>query len=99
LFVDLYVDSIYPSELEIKDTTESSTSASYLDGLLKLDTNDKITTQLYDKRDDFNFSIVNFLTYVVIFQRHQHMVYIYLSLFDIQELARHTISFWFEAVY
>jgi hypothetical protein len=28
--------------------------------LLKLDTNGKITTQLYDKRDDFNFSIVNF---------------------------------------
>jgi hypothetical protein len=26
---------------------------------LKLDTNPKLTTQLYDKRDDFNFSIVN----------------------------------------
>jgi hypothetical protein len=38
----------------------SSTSASYLDISLKLDTNSKITTQLYDKRDDFNFSIVNF---------------------------------------
>jgi hypothetical protein len=55
-----YVDSIYPKELEIKDTTECSISASYLDVLLKLDTNGKITTQLYDKRDDFNFSIVNF---------------------------------------
>ena len=51
-----YVDSIYPNELEIKDTTECSTSTSYLDVLLKLDTNGK----LYDKRDDFNFSIVNF---------------------------------------
>jgi hypothetical protein len=49
----------YPNELEIKDTTESSTSASYLDVLLELDTNGKITTQLYDKRDGFNFSIVN----------------------------------------
>ena len=55
-----YVDSIYPNELEIKDTTECSTSASYLDVLLKLDTNGKLTTQLYDKRDDFNFAIVNF---------------------------------------
>jgi hypothetical protein len=55
-----YVDSIYPSELEIKDNTHCSTSASYLDVLLKLDTNGKITTQLYDKRDDLNFSIVNF---------------------------------------
>jgi hypothetical protein len=54
------VDSIYPNELEIKDITQCSTSASYIDVLLKLDTNSKITTQLYDKRDDFNFSIVNF---------------------------------------
>jgi hypothetical protein len=28
--------------------------------LLKLDTEGKITTQLYDKQDNFNFSIVNF---------------------------------------
>ena len=46
---------IYP-----KDTTECSTCASYLDVLLKLDTNGKITTRFYDKRDDFNLSIVNF---------------------------------------
>jgi hypothetical protein len=46
--------------MEIKDTTECSTSPSYLDVLLKLDTNSKITTQLYDKIDDFNVSIVNF---------------------------------------
>jgi hypothetical protein len=51
-----YVDSIYSSELEIKDTTELSTSASYLDVLL----NGKLTTQLYDKRDYFDFAIVSF---------------------------------------
>jgi hypothetical protein len=51
---------IYPNELEIKDTTDCSASALYLDMLLKLNTNGKLTTQLYDKRDDFNFSIVNF---------------------------------------
>jgi hypothetical protein len=55
-----YVNSIYPNELEIKDTTECTTSAFFLDVLLKLDTNGKITTQLYDKQNDFNFSIVNF---------------------------------------
>jgi hypothetical protein len=47
------VNSIYPSELEIKDTTESSTSGSYIDA------GGKLTTQLYDKRDDFSFTIVN----------------------------------------
>jgi hypothetical protein len=55
-----YVDSIYPSELEIKDTTESSTSASYLDLLLNIDSDGKLTTQLYGKRDYFSFTIVNF---------------------------------------
>jgi hypothetical protein len=55
-----HVDLIYPNDMEIKDTTESSTSALYLDVVLKLETNGKITTQLYDKRDYFNFSIINF---------------------------------------
>jgi hypothetical protein len=55
-----YVNSIYPSELETKDTTESSTSASYLDVLLNIDVDGKLTAQLYDKRDDFNFAIVSF---------------------------------------
>jgi hypothetical protein len=55
-----YVDSIYPSELEIKNTTESSTSASYLDVLLNINADRKLTTQLYDKRDDFSFTIVKF---------------------------------------
>jgi hypothetical protein len=36
------------------------------------------------------------LTYLVIFQLHLHIVYIYCSLFDIQELARHTISFFIQ---
>ena len=34
-------------------------SASYLDILLNIDINGKLSTQLYDKRDDFSFSIVN----------------------------------------
>jgi hypothetical protein len=57
-----YVDSIYPSEPEIKDTTESSTSnsASYLDVLLNIDAGGKLTTQLYDWQDDFNFATAIF---------------------------------------
>ena len=54
-----YLHEIYPDELEIKDTTESLHSTSYLD--LLLDTHDlRLCTKLYDKRDDFNFTIVNF---------------------------------------
>ena len=55
-----YLGVIYPSELDIKDTTESSCSASYLDLLLEYDTEEKLQLKLYDKRDDFNFPIFNF---------------------------------------
>jgi hypothetical protein len=55
-----YVHLIYPDELEIKDTTESDKSASYLNILLNIDSSGRLTTSLYDKRDDFDFAIVNF---------------------------------------
>jgi hypothetical protein len=39
-----YVHVIYPDELEIKDTTESDKSASYLHILLNIDFNGRLTT-------------------------------------------------------
>ena len=51
---------MYPAELEIKDTTKSNTSASYLDLLLSIESDGQVRTSLYDKRDDFNFHITNF---------------------------------------
>ena len=54
-----YLEFIYPRELEIKETTEAAASSSYLDCYLYID-NGKLTTRLYDKRNDFNFPIVNF---------------------------------------
>ena len=51
---------MYPAELEIKDTTESNTSASYLDLLLSIESDGQLCTSLYDKRYDFNFHITNF---------------------------------------
>ena len=53
-----YLEFIYPCELEIKETTETAVSSSYLD-YLYID-NGKLPTRLYDKRDDFSFSIVYF---------------------------------------
>ena len=55
-----YLGQMYPAELEIKDTTESNTSASYLDLLLSIESDGQLRTSLYDKRDDFNFHITNF---------------------------------------
>ena len=51
---------MYPVELEIKDTTESNTSASYLDLLLSIGKDGQLHTSIYDKRDDCNFHITNF---------------------------------------
>ena len=42
-----------------KDTTESNTSASYLDLLVSIWRDGQLLTSLYDKRDDFNFHITN----------------------------------------
>ena len=47
-----YLEFIYPLELEIKETTETAASFSYLDCYLYID-NGKLATRLYDKRDDF----------------------------------------------
>ena len=55
-----HFSSIYPKELEIKETTESASSTSYLDLLLEFDTDGHLKTSIYDKRDDFNFTITNF---------------------------------------
>ena len=55
-----YLGQMYPAELEIKDTTESTTSASYLDLLLSIGRDGQLHTFIYNKRDDFNFHITNF---------------------------------------
>ena len=51
---------MYPVELENKDTSESNTSASYMDLLLSIGRDGQLHTSFYDKRDDFNFHITNF---------------------------------------
>ena len=49
----------YLVKSKIKDTTESNTSACYLDLLLSIGRDGQLRTSLYDKRDDFNFHITN----------------------------------------
>jgi hypothetical protein len=52
---------IYPPELEVKETTDTASSASFLDLYLEFDDSGKISTKKsYDKRDDFYFKIINF---------------------------------------
>ena len=51
---------IYPAEFEIKYTTDSNTSTSYLDLLLSIERDGQLRTSVHDKGVDFNFHITNF---------------------------------------
>ena len=53
------IATIYPPELTLKKTTESSNRLSYLDIDIRIN-NGHFNTSVYDKRDDFSFSVVRF---------------------------------------
>ena len=55
-----FLPLIYPPELEVKETTDTASSASFLDVYLEFDHSGQLSTKIYDKRDDFNFKIINF---------------------------------------
>ena len=55
-----FISDIYPKELIISETIESTSIASYLHLLFTRYKSNKITTKSYDKRDAFGFHIVNF---------------------------------------
>ena len=55
-----FLPLIYPPELEIKETTDTASSASFLDLYLEFDDSGQLSTKVYDKRNDFNFKIINF---------------------------------------
>ena len=53
------VDRIYPTELQLNRANSSDTEAPFLDLNLCI-SNGTVSTKIYDKRDDFDFDIVNF---------------------------------------
>ena len=55
-----FLPLMYPPELEVKETTDTASSASFLDLYLEFDDSGQLSTKIYDKRDDFNFKIINF---------------------------------------
>jgi hypothetical protein len=55
-----FLPLIYPPELEAKETTDTASSPSFLDLYLEFDDSGQLSTKIYDKRDDFNFKIINF---------------------------------------
>ena len=59
VYFDNMVSQIYPSELQLNKANASDTEAAFLELHLSI-SNDIVSTKIYDKRDDFDFEIVNF---------------------------------------
>ena len=59
LYFEGMVNQIYPSELQLNKTNTSDTEAPFLDLHLSI-SNGFVSSKFYDKRDDFDFDIVNF---------------------------------------
>ena len=58
VYFDNIVSQTYPSELQLNKANTSDTEAAFLDLHLSI-SNDIVSTKIYDKRDDFDFEIVN----------------------------------------
>ena len=58
-YFEAEIASIYPRELVLEKTTESRDRLSYLDICVTI-VKRKYRTKIYDKREDYNFHIVNF---------------------------------------
>ena len=59
IYFDQMVDRIYPTELQLNRANSSDTKTPFLDLKLCI-SNGTVSTRIYDKRDDFDFDIVNF---------------------------------------
>ena len=53
------VNQIYPSALQLNKPNTSDTEAPFLDLHLSI-SNGHVSSKIYDKRDDFEFDLVNF---------------------------------------
>ena len=58
-YFEQMVGQIYPTGLQLNKDNSSDTEARFLDLILSI-TNGIFFSKIYDKRDDFNFEIVNF---------------------------------------
>ena len=55
-----YIKEMYPSQLTVEKANTSDDLANYLDLTFIIESNTRLYTKLYDKRDDFDFHIIDF---------------------------------------
>ena len=58
--MDKYKHKIYPKELLLNKENDDDKKCNFLDINIKINNTQTITTKLYDKRNDFNFTVNNF---------------------------------------
>ena len=59
IYFEQMVKRIYLAELQLNKANSSDTEAPFLDLNLSI-SNGTVSTKIYDKRDDFDFDVVNF---------------------------------------
>ena len=80
------VHRIYPAELQLNIANASDTEAAFF---RQSTHNDIVTTKIYDKRESFNFDIVNFpFLDGDVPRRPSYGVHIYLNLFALPQHLR-----------
>jgi hypothetical protein len=70
-----FVDGIYPIELEVKDTTYTDRSVSYLDLHLEIDIEEGLRTKFPDKKKRFKFCVTHDHGYVLLLVLSSFMTY------------------------
>ena len=93
IYLDQMVDRIYLTELQLNRANSSDTEAPFLDLNLCI-SNGTVSTKLYDKRDDFDFDIVNFPFLDGDVPGVLHIGYTYLTLLDSPELLQTLMTYY-----
>ena len=84
VYFDNMVSQIYPSELQLNKASTSDTEATFIDFHLSISI-DIVSTKIYDKRECFDFEIVNFPFYIVMYLALYPIDTISLNLFVLLE--------------
>ena len=92
IYFDQMMDRIYPTELQLNRANSSDIEAHFLDLNLCI-SNGTVSTKIYDKRDDFDFDVVNFPFSIPLFWMAMspgvpHMGYTYFNLLDSPEILQ-----------
>ena len=86
-YFEQIMDRIYPTDLQLNRANSSDIETPFWDLNLCI-SNGTVSTKIYDKRDDFDFDIVNSLFWMALSPSVPQMGYAYLNLLESPELLQ-----------